>query len=87
MKVLRAAVALDLRERPLGVELRHDHDRGADDVRVEREAAGRRVVHGPGDEMDVVRVEEVHRAQRLHQPLRVDAAAERALRLPVVPPV
>ena len=57
-----APVPLDLGQRLLRVELRHDDHGAADQVGVEREAARRRVVHGPGHQVHVGRVEQVHGA-------------------------
>ena len=67
----RHAVARDERERLFGVELRHDDDGAAEEVGVEREGAGRRVIERAGHEVHV-RPHEVEGLQARQQRGLVD---------------
>ncbi len=77
-----APVPRDLGQRLLRIELRHDDHGAADQVGVEREPARRRVVHRPGHQVHVGRVEQIHRPERGHQILGIDPAAQGPLGLP-----
>ena len=77
----RAAMALDLPQGILGIELSHHHDGAADHLRIERKAAGRRVIERTGDEMHLVGIGAVQCDQARQHRARIDHAAERALGL------
>jgi hypothetical protein len=77
----RAPVALDLAQGVLRIELAHHDHRAPDHVRVEREAARRRVVERTRDQVDVRGVQAVEGAEARQHGGRVGHAAPGALRL------
>ena len=76
-----AAVALDGGERGLGVELRHDDHGAAEEVRVQGEAAGRRVIERARHEVDVRGIGHVERGEPRQEPAGIRPAPPRALGL------
>ena len=82
MKVLLHRWRAMARERRLGVELRHHHHGRAHEVRVEREAARRRVIERPRHEVDVGGIGHVERGEPRQELAGIRAAPARALGLP-----
>ncbi len=76
-----ATVASDEPQRLLGIELAHHHDGLAEEMRVEREAAGRRVIERPGHEVHVGGLHAVQRDHARDDRARIDRPAQRPLRL------
>src|SRR5262249_47241841 len=68
-------------QRFLGIELAHHHDAAADHVGVQREAAGRRVIERPRDEMHLLGIETIERGQSRPDGRGIDRSAERPFRL------